>query len=106
MRMILLPLTFSLALASSAALAQQPPATLGDKIGSPPPIAGPPATMPPPASAPDPRPSVSSAANANVEDETPLRKVKPVRCSVAARETDGSTTCIGFVDGPARSRRR
>ena len=34
------------------------------------------------------------------------KTVKAVPCSAAARETDGTTTCVGIPDGPARVKNR
>jgi hypothetical protein len=50
-------------------------------------------------------PTVGAArpADSFVGDEVSKERVKPARCSVAARETDGTTTCIGI---PAVSQER
>jgi hypothetical protein len=91
-----------IALTSLPAFAQQAPATTGAPPGPPATVAPPPAPstvgMAPPAShppivAPDP------------EQEVPLAPVKTAPCSVAARETDGTTTCIGIPSERARAKR-
>jgi hypothetical protein len=101
-----------LTLLSTAALAQQSAPTLGETIGSPPPISGPPpAPLPPP---PDAAPQADHSApptpeknaNAVTDIDPPKRVVKSVRCSASARETDGSTTCIGIPDERVRNKRR
>jgi len=44
--------------------------------------------------------------NIVAEDGVTTRTVKAVPCGVAARETDGSTTCVGIPDQSPRRRRR
>jgi len=39
------------------------------------------------------------------EDGVSTKTVKAVPCSTAARETDGSTTCVGIPAAPERKRR-
>jgi hypothetical protein len=127
----------SLALLSSAAVAQQSPETAGEAIGhppplpGPPPVAGPPPTTPLPNSPPPvqtsdpsskgytgaytPAPASGAASTPRSDARLPeadsgpgLAKVAPdgnstttvraVPCSAFARETDGSTTCVGIPD--------
>jgi hypothetical protein len=146
MRIMLFPVAISLALLSSATLAQQQmPGSVGESVGSPPPLPGPPPLAGPPAegppatsrtSAPAPQQGGGSSkgytgANAPASDNPPpvfngplpeatqgpglnvvapdgvsTRTVKAVPCSLAARETDGTTTCVGIPDSSARRRRR
>jgi hypothetical protein len=147
MRMISLAIAAaSMALLSSAALAQQqPPRSLGETIGSPPPLPGPPpAAGPPPLAGPmpsaaSPQPQTGSPApkgytgayapasdnspapvfngplpesttgsglNVVAEDGVSTQTVKAVPCGLVARETDGSTTCVGISDEKRQRRRR
>jgi hypothetical protein len=39
------------------------------------------------------------------EDGVSTKTVKAVPCGKAARETDGTTTCVGIPDTPERKRR-
>ena len=134
MRSISFSVTALLALLSSAALAQQP-STTGDTIGhppqipGPPPIAGPPpisepsSTMQPAPAAPTPRASEAGPkGNTYVPATLPqantgpgrdvagpdgsTKTVKAVPCSTAARETDGSTTCVGIPEKRAKAKNR
>jgi hypothetical protein len=95
-RLISLSLTISLLLLSSAALAQQPTGKTGDKL-----------TVSPPPASPTPTP-YSTGALPQIDrgpgrdvvgpDDT-TKTVKSVPCSTAARETDGTTTCVGIPEG-------
>jgi hypothetical protein len=126
MRLISFSATISLALMSSAALAQSP-ATTGDTIGHPPPIPGPPPisepSTPPPAAASTPQasqpargsdtympaalPQVYSGPGLNVVGpDGSTKTVKAVPCGTAARETDGTTTCVGIPEKSPERRRR
>lgn len=110
-------LTASIALISSAALAQQtgaPP--VGGTIGSPPPLPGPPSAAGPPVAAPPPAITAPDAAalpmvsrpDAGLDqvdaDGVSTKSVRAVPCGTAARETDGTTTCVGII--PDRSVKR
>jgi hypothetical protein len=140
MRTIFLSLTVSLALLSSAALAQeQGSGSLGESIGSPPPLPGPPPAAGPPPTAAPPAPAASnstpkgytgayapasenspapafkgplpeattgSGLNVIAPDGVSTRTVKAVPCGLVARETDGSTTCVGISDDNVSSRRK
>ena len=50
----------------------------------------------------------SSGAGSNTigQEDDSTRKVKAVPCGVAAKETDGSTTCIGIPDQTSNRRSR
>ena len=91
------------ALSSVPASAQQAPGTTVAPSGPPPVTAPPPAAPPtvgmaPPASHPP-------IATPDPEQEVPLAPVRTAPCSVSARETDGTTTCIG-IPGEGRGARR
>jgi hypothetical protein len=107
MRLISISVTISLALLSSATLAQPSP-TAGETIGRPPPLSGPPPISEPSGSAtpyytgPIPDGSTSSG-RAVVGPDGSTKIVRAAPCTVASRETDGFTTCIGL---PERWRRR
>jgi hypothetical protein len=100
MRSIFLSVAASLALVSSVTFAQQTPPDTG---------APPPAMMPPTAGA---APQVGgplisesdTGLNKVAADGVSTQSVRAVGCSVAARETDGTTTCIG-IPGPVGSLR-
>jgi hypothetical protein len=124
MRLISVSVTISLALLSSAALAQQSPGTTGDTIGRPPPLPGPPpisepSTPPPPAAVSTPQASQPARGSDTykpaelppvytgpgrdvVGPDGTTKTVKAVPCSTAARETDGTTTCVGIPEGKNR----
>jgi hypothetical protein len=99
MRSIALSVAASLALVSSVAFAQQTP-----DIGAPPPA------MMPPTAGPAPQvggPLIShsdTGLNKVGEDGVSTKTVRAVGCSIAARETDGTSTCIG-IPGPVGSLR-
>ena len=94
--------------ASFPAFAQQTPGTPGESATPP--------AMTAPSSAAAPTvgvaPSMSHpslpAANAGKSPEgmVPLTPVKAAPCSVSARETDGTTTCIGLSSESRAERRR
>jgi hypothetical protein len=103
MRIIALSVVASLTLVSSVALAQQTPA-----INAPPAIDAPPPAMMPPTAGAAPvvgGPLIShsdTGLNKVAEDGVSTKTVRAVPCSIAARETDGTTTCIG-IPGPVGS---
>ena len=122
MRLISFSASISLALISSAALAQQSPTT-GDTIGRPPPLAGPPpisepSSTPPPPRATEPAPKSDTYVPAALPEvytgpgrdvvgaDGSTKTVKAVPCGRAARETDGFTTCVGIPDKSTESPRR
>jgi hypothetical protein len=128
MRLISFSVTISLALLSSASLAQQSPGTTGDTIGHPPPLAGPPPISEPPTTKP-PAPAASTprASEPASKGDTYLpalpevdtgpgrdvvgpdgstKTVKAVPCSTYAQETDGTTTCVGIPEGGAKTKDR
>jgi hypothetical protein len=55
---------------------------------------------------PLPQPGQGPGLNVIAADGVSTRTVKAVPCGVAARETDGSTTCVGIPDQSPRRRRR
>jgi hypothetical protein len=108
MRTTILSLAVLLASGSSAVLAQQTSETVG--VGSLPAVPAPPST------------AVSKAGPATelggpflpgrdtglakvAEDGVSTKTVRAVPCSIAARETDGTTTCVGIPDRSRQSRR-
>ena len=94
-------------LSVAGALAQQTTGT----IGNPPAAVAPPPAMPLTAGA---APKVGGPLIS--QSDTGLSKVAPdgvstkivraVPCSTAARETDGTTTCVGIPEGSAAAKRR
>jgi hypothetical protein len=107
MGMIAVSVAASLALVSSAALAQQTTGTLG---AGPAPAA--PSLASPPTAGQAPEvggPLISGSEtglNKVADDGVSTKTVGAVPCSAAARETDGTTTCVGIPDGSRRSKRR
>src|SRR6267378_4681523 len=99
MRLISFSVTISLALLSSATLAQQ---QTPESIGSPPPLPGPayaPAGTPPTPYSTGRLPPEDTGTGLNVVGpDGSTKTVKAVPCSIASRETDGSTTCVGLPD--------
>src|SRR5450631_2509541 len=129
MRSISFSVTALLALLSSAALAQQSSGTKGETIGHPPPLPGPPPiSEPSPTMQPAPAASTPRASEPAPKDNTYVpatlpqantgpgrdvagpdgstKTVKAVPCSTAARETDGSTTCVGIPEKRAKAKNR
>ena len=114
MRKITLFVATSLTLVPFVASAQQTPGTVGS---SPPPagdIAPPPAMgvgAPPRGEATTPQPGspllpgTQTGLDKVAEDGFSTKTVKAVPCSTFARETDGTTTCVGIPDAPAGKRR-
>jgi len=49
-------------------------------------------------------PGTQTGRDVVASDGISTKTVKAVPCSTVARETDGSTTCIGIPDRPARRR--
>jgi hypothetical protein len=125
MRLISISIACSFAFVMSTALAQQPTGASDEKIGHPPPLPGPPPVSDPSARQPSsekpassgytgayqpagtaaspyysgPLPQISTGPGLSVAGPNgESRTVKAVPCSLAARETDGSTTCVGIPD--------
>jgi hypothetical protein len=96
MRSISFSVTILLALLSSVALAQQPTGTTGDKLTVSPPPASPPPT--PYSTGALPQMDTGPGRDVVGPDDT-TKTVKSVPCSTAARETDGTTTCVGIPEG-------
>jgi len=67
-----------------------------------------PAGTPPTPYSSGPLPLATEGPGLNIvaADGVSTRTVKAVPCGVAARETDGSTTCVGIPDQSPRKRRR
>jgi hypothetical protein len=131
MRLISLSVIIVIALSSTAVVAQPAPGTTGETIGSPPPLPGPPPLADPssPASAPrasepapkgytgayapagtpptpystGPLPAVNAGPGLDVTaPDGSTKTVKAAPCSTVARETDGTTTCVGIPDKKSR----
>ncbi len=49
-------------------------------------------------------PGTQTGLDKVAEDGVSTKTVKAVPCSIAARETDGTTTCVGIPDSAARKR--
>jgi hypothetical protein len=102
-RKITFPVAAALALLSSATFAQQTTRTA-------PPAAAPPSPAMPPIVGRAPEvggPLVSGSEtglNKVADDGVSTKTVGAVPCSKAARETDGTTTCVGIPDGSLRRR--
>jgi hypothetical protein len=96
MRSISFSVAILLALLSSAALAQQPTGTTGDKLT----VNPPPASPPPTPYSTGALPQIDSGPGRDVVGpDSTTKTVKAVPCSTAARETDGTTTCVGIPEG-------
>jgi hypothetical protein len=50
-------------------------------------------------------PGTQTGLDVVAEDGVSTKTVKAVPCTTAARETDGTTTCVGIPSGPERKRR-
>jgi hypothetical protein len=92
---------------SFPACAQQTPGTPGGSP-TPPAMTAPPSAaatvgVAPPVSHP---PLPAGSADKSPEEMVPLTPVKAVPCSVSARETDGTTTCIGLPSESRAGKRR
>ena len=106
--MIALSVTVSLAIASGAAVAQETTGTINS--GSAPAAAPPPPAMPLTGAAPDIGGPLISQPETGLDKVAPdgvsTKTVRAVPCSTAARETDGTTTCIGIPEGSAGAKNR
>jgi len=85
--------TISLILMLSPALAQQAPEAAKGYTGA----YGPPGPAKPYSTGPLPEIDTTTGRVVPGPDET-TRSVKAVPCSASARETDGTTTCVGIPD--------
>jgi hypothetical protein len=96
MRMITLSFAGVLALGSSAVFAQQAPADSPPSAGVP--IVG----AAPPVGSPL-LPGKDTGLDRVAADGISTETVRAVPCSTAARETDGTTTCVGIPAGSRKS---
>jgi hypothetical protein len=124
MRLMSVSVTFFLSLLSTTALAQQPPGFSPNTQNAPPLVAAPPATTPaqeapkgytgaygPPGPS---KPYWTGAlpeadtgpGRTVVEPDGSVKTTKAVPCSTSARETDGTTTCIGIPEETKAKKRR
>jgi hypothetical protein len=86
----------ALMILSAPALAQQPAPAVDPT--APPPAAGAPVSgAAPPVGSPQ-YPGTTVGLDKVGDDGVSTKTVKAVPCSAAARETDGSTTCVGIPD--------
>ena len=108
--MITLSVAVSLTLVAGAAVAQQTTGTINS--GSPPAAAAPPPAMPLiVGAAPEVGGPLISQSATGLDKVAPdgvsTKTVKAVPCSTAARETDGTTTCVGIIpDRGAKAKSR
>jgi hypothetical protein len=97
-------LRVSVAAAAIAVMASAAVAQTASPSAAPPPPAG--AVSPPAGNPPEVGSPLLPATNVGLDkvaaDGVSTRTVRAAPCSVAARETDGSTTCVG-IPGPVRS---
>jgi hypothetical protein len=103
MRMITLSFAGFLAFGSSAVFAQQAPEMVG--AGSPPSAGVPIAGAAPLVGGPL-LPGKDTGLDKVADDGISTETVRAVPCSKAARETDGTTTCVGIPEGGRKSNRR
>jgi len=100
----------ALMMLSSPALAQQQGPAV-DPTAPPPAAAAPPSSgvstvgVAPPVGSPQ-NPGTDVGLDKVGDDGVSTKTVKAVPCSTAARETDGSTTCVGIPDRDAPRPRR
>jgi hypothetical protein len=109
MRMITLSCAALLALGSSAVLAQQTPDAVGS--ASPPAAAAPPSAGVPIVGAPPSvggplHPGSNTGLDKVADDGVSTKTVRAVPCSPAAKESDGTTTCVGIPDASRKPNRR
>jgi hypothetical protein len=95
MRAISTPLAAALILVASAALAQSPNTASGASAPNAVGAASPPPGGPPQIGGPL-LPATDHGLDKVGSDGVSTRTVRAVPCSAAARETDGSTTCVGI----------
>ena len=109
MRTTALSLAVSLALGSPTVLAQQASDSVG--LGSPPAVPAPPSTgvsivgAAPELGGPL-LPGRDTGLDTVAEDGISTKTIRAVPCSTAARETDGTTTCVGIPDQSRTPKRR
>ena len=106
--MITLSVAVSLTLVSGAAVAQQTTGTINS--GSAPAAAAPPPAMPLTGAAPEVGGPLISQSATGLDKVAPdgvsTKTVRAVPCSTAARETDGTTTCVGISEVGAKAKNR
>ena len=109
MRRIALIAAVAITMTPLAGFAQQSPATVPSDatVGVAPSAPGP-AGSPGSDVVPQPggplNPGTQTGRDVVASDGISTKTVKAVPCSTVARETDGSTTCIGIPDAPERKR--
>jgi hypothetical protein len=110
-RKITFPVAAALAVLSSATFAQQTTGTAPAATAPPSPAMPPTVGRAPDVGGPlmvgGPLISGSETGlNKIADDGVSTKTVGAVPCSKAARETDGTTTCVGIPDGSLKSKRR
>jgi hypothetical protein len=101
----------ALALSSFPAFAQQTHGTIDGSTGSPPAVTPPPSSTAVPITGGAPSegtawlPGTTTGLDKVGDDGVSTKTVKAVPCGAAARETDGTTTCIGIPDKRASARK-
>src|SRR3982751_387951 len=109
MRLAALSLSIAVAhvvFAPFLACAQQTPGTSGE-LPARPAMSGPPSTATVGAAPLVSRPPLPAGGAAKSREElVPLTPVKAAPCSISARETDGTTTCIGLPSERRAGKRR
>src|ERR1700693_3544571 len=104
MRRIALIAAVAVTMLPLAGFAQQSPGTVPSETT----VGGAPAGAPGPDCVPQPggplNPGSQTGRDVVASDGISTKTVKAVPCSTVARETDGSTTCIGIPDAPERKR--
>ena len=109
MRRIALIAAVAVTMLPLAGFAQQSPGTVpaASTVGVAPSAPGP-AGSPGPDVVPEPggplNPGSQTGRDVVASDGISTKTVKAVPCSTVARETDGTTTCIGIPDAPQRRR--
>jgi hypothetical protein len=104
MRRIVLIAAVAVTMLPLAGFAQQSPGTVPSEttVGVAP--AGSPGSDVVPQSGGPLSPGTQTGRDVVASDGISTKTVKAVPCGTAARETDGSTTCIGIPDAPERRR--
>jgi len=102
MRKIAIAVTLAV-LSSFPALAQQAPGTAPASSTAP---ASPPTVGAAPAEGSPMLPGTQTGLDKVGDDGVSTKTVRSVRCSTSAKETDGTTTCVGIPDGSLKSNRK
>jgi hypothetical protein len=94
-------------ISSLPALAQQAPGIApGEAAPSTAPPPSPPTAGAAPAEGSPMLPGTQTGLDKVADDGISTKTVPSVRCSTSAKETDGTTTCVGIPEGSLKSNRR